>query len=216
MGQRTAGDRIFEAYLREHKVPVPEHEPDLGVGRRPDYLVALDGHKCLCEVKEFAPTTNSIPGSGSWPMETVLKPIRSKVHEGARQLRPAADLGHPLVVVLTNPHHAPVILGEQEVLWALEGDPVVRMHVGSTATGPPIHTVGQNGELRHDHPYLTAVVVLYRSLGEPEHYAAVVYVPNSGEAVALPDVFFRGPRDRVLEYSFDLRAYTAVHDPVAV
>lgn len=206
---------MFEAYLREQEVPVPEHEPDLGVGKRPDYLIALHGHTCLCEVKEFAPTTNSIPGSGSWPMDTVLKPIRSQVHEGARKLRAAKGLGHPLVVVLTNPHHAPVILGEREVLWALEGDPVVRMQVGSV-TGPPIHTVGHNGELRHDHPYLTAVVVLFRSLLEPEHHAATVYIPSSSEAVTLPEVFFRGPRDRVLEYSFDRQAYVAVHDPVAV
>lgn len=43
----------------------------------------------------------------SLAMTTVLKPIRSKVYEGARQPRPAAELGHPLVVVLTNPHDAP-------------------------------------------------------------------------------------------------------------
>src|ERR1700730_9072516 len=64
MGRRAVGDKMFEAYLVEHVYDVPEHEPDLGVGKRPDYLLSRDGHTCLCEVKEFAPTTNSIPGSG--------------------------------------------------------------------------------------------------------------------------------------------------------
>jgi len=216
MGERTAGDELFEAYLREHQIPVPEHEPDLGVGKRPDYPVTLGGDTCLCEVKEFAPTTNSIPGSGTWAMTTVLGPIRSKVHDGARQLRAAKGLGYPLVVVLTNPHGAPVILGEREVVWALEGDPVVKVSVEIGATpAAAVHTVGRNGELRHDHPYLTAVVVMYRALWEPEHHAATVYIPNSPDAVPLPDTFFRGPRDRVLEYSYERQAYVAVHDPAA-
>jgi hypothetical protein len=206
---------VFEAYLAERGYDVPEHEPDLGVDRRPDYLLALDGHTCLCEVKEFAPTPNSIPGAGSWSMETVFKPIRTQVHEGARQLRAAAKLGHPLVVVLTNPHQAPVILGEQEVLWGLEGDPVVRVPVGKHGSGSPVHTVGHNGELRHDHPYLTAVAVLHQSLYEPQDHSATVFIPSSPTAVYLPDVFFRGPRDRVLEYSFEQEACVAVHDPGA-
>jgi hypothetical protein len=72
MGQRTAGNEVFEAYLRERDVSIPVHEPDFGIGKRADYLVTL--------------------GSVSWPMTTVLKPICSKVHEGSRQLRRA---GHP-------------------------------------------------------------------------------------------------------------------------
>ena len=50
---------MFEAYLAEHGCDVPEHEPDLGVETRPDYLLARDGHTCLCEVKEFAPTNSN-------------------------------------------------------------------------------------------------------------------------------------------------------------
>jgi hypothetical protein len=202
---------MFEAYLASCGVDVPEHEPDLGIETRPDYLVTLDDHTCLCEVKEFAPTTNAIPGSGTWDMKTVLKPIRAKVHEGARQLRAATRLGHPLVVVVTNPHHAPVIIGEQECVWALEGDPVVRVPVGPGVAATPIHTVGHNGELRHDHPYLTAVAILHQSLLEAQEHNATVFIPGSRTAVPLPDGFFRGPRDRVLEYSFDRQAYVAVH-----
>ena len=73
--------------------------------------------------------------------------------------------------------------------------------------------MGHNGELRHDHPYLTAVVHLRQDLWEPDQHSATVFIPSSPTAVPLPDVFFRGPRDRVLEYSFDRQAYVAVHDP---
>lgn len=75
--------------------------------------------------------------------------------------------------------------------------------------------MGHNGELRHDHPYLTAVAVLHQSLSEPHEHSATVFIPGSEAAVPLAKVFFRGPRDRVLEYSFEQQAYVAVHDPRA-
>src|SRR5271168_1365806 len=104
--------------------------------------------------------------SGS--MQDLLKPIRAKIHDAAPQLKAARDLGHPLVVVLTNPHSAPVIMGEREMLWAIEGDPIVRVPV--TGSAPPVHTVGRNGELRSDHAYVTAVVVLHERLHARDYY----------------------------------------------
>lgn len=240
MGQRSDGDLLFERYLAESGVAIPEHEPDLGAGRRIDYPVEIGGLTCLCEVKEFAPTTQSvIPGS----MQDLLKPIRAKIHDAAPQLKAATDLGHPLVVVLTNPHSAPVIMGEREMLWAIEGDPIVRVPV--TGSAPPVHTVGRNGELRSDHAYITAVVVLHERLhardyydelaeksrekahderiaailagreGEPEgsYLFTHTFIPGGAEAVPLPGVFFRGPRDVVWEYSYDEQRYVVVHDP---
>jgi len=54
MGQRTAGDKMFEAYLAERGFEVPDHEPDLGVETRPDYLVTLDGPPMLPDEIERA------------------------------------------------------------------------------------------------------------------------------------------------------------------
>jgi hypothetical protein len=240
MGQRSDGDLLFERYLEERGVAIPEHEPDLGVGKRIDYPVVIGGHTCLCEVKEFAPTTQSvIPGS----MQDLLKPIRAKIHDAAPQLKAARGLGHPLVVVLTNPHHAPVVMGEREMLWAIEGDPIVRVPLASGAQ--PEHTVGRNGELRQDHAYITAVVVLYERLHARDHYDELAeqsrerprderiraildgrqeepdggymfthtFVPGGAEAAPLPDEFFRGERDVVLEYSYEEQGYVVVHDP---
>jgi hypothetical protein len=242
MGQRSDGDLLFERYLAESGVVIPQHEPDLGAGRRIDYPVEIGGFTCLCEVKEFAPTTQSvIPGS----MQDLLKPIRAKIHDAAPQLKAAKELGYPLVVVLTNPHNAPVIMGERELLWAIEGDPIVRVPVMTSA--PPVHTVGRNGELRRDHAYITAVVVLYERLHARDFYDQLAehsrdkaheeriqailagrqtepdggylfthtFIPGGADAVSLPDVFFRGARDVVWEYSYDEQRYVVIHDPQA-
>jgi hypothetical protein len=240
MGQRSDGDRLFERYLAERGIAIPEHEPDLGIGRRVDYSVVIGRHTCLCEVKEFAPTTQSvIPGS----MHDLLKPIRAKIHDAAPQLKAARSLGQPLVVVLTNPNSAPVVMGEREMLWAIEGDPIVRVALASGAQAE--HTVGRNGELRHDHAYITAVVVLYERLHARDYYdelaeqsrerahderiraildgrqeaseggylVAHTFIPGGAEAVPLPHVFFRGDRDVVWEYSYDEQRYFVVQDP---
>jgi hypothetical protein len=242
MGQRADGDLLFERYLAERGIAIPEHEPDLGADRRIDYPVVIGDLTCLCEVKEFARTTQSaITGD----MRDVLKPIRAKIHDAAPQLKAVRGLGHPLVVVITNPHGAPVIMGERELLWAIEGDPVVRVPVATS--GPPLHTVGRNGELRHDHAYISAVVVLYermrvrdrydelaeqsREQAHEERIRAILaaredepeggdllthtFIPGGADAVPLPDAFFRGPRDVVWEYSFAEQRYVVVHDPQA-
>jgi hypothetical protein len=74
--------------LAERGCDVPEHEPDLGIGVRPEYLLKRDRDQCLTEVKEFAP--------GSWPIrrgsnsqQRVLKPI------GARSIRRRGSCATP-------------------------------------------------------------------------------------------------------------------------
>jgi hypothetical protein len=167
MGQRTAGDLMFEAYLGEHEYLAPEHEPDLGATKRPDYVIERHGDRCVVEVKEFAANTRSFPDQrfGTTSAEAILKPIRSQIREAARQLKSVAELGLPLVVMLTNPHGALVLLGVEEMVWAMYGDPVVVMdldpHLGG-ATGEPRQEVGRNGRLARDHQYVSAVAILSR------------------------------------------------------
>ena len=150
---------MFEAYLSERGLAVPEHERDLGIGVRPEYLVEHDGESCLVEVKEFARESNPIQGSGSFTQEQTLKPIRGQIHEAARKLRRGRDLGFPLVVVLTDPNRALMgLLGPTEVIAAMHGDLMIRV----PRSGPPeaaTMTTGRNGELRNDHPYISVVTV---------------------------------------------------------
>lgn len=158
---------MFEAYLREQGYAIPEHEPDLGVSRRPDYLVERDGLKCVCEVKEFDRETTSTPGLGaggnrfgSFDSETVLKPVRSQIRRAAVQLKPLADSGLPLMVIIANPHRAWVDTEDRQVIAAMFGDPMVSMTINTktgTAESDPRFEFGRNGKLRADHPYISAV-----------------------------------------------------------
>ena len=205
---------MFEAYLVEHEYVMPEHEPDLGIGVRPEYFVERGGERCLTEVKEFDPASAPMRDArrkGSWSQEEMLKPIRGQVHQAARKLRKATGLGHPLVVVLTDPRQAMFgLLGPTEIEAALRGDLSVRLPLTATGTpvGEPMFITGRNGELRNDHPYISAVVAIHeRSVFE--HFAHV-FVTNSPGAVPLPEVFFSGPSDSTFLYSADDDRYHRV------
>lgn len=158
---------MFEGYLREQGYAIPEHEPDLGVAKRPDYLVERDGLKCVCEIKEFDRETTSTPGLGtggkrfgSFDSETVLKPVRSQIRRAASQLKPLAGSGLPLMVVIANPHGAWVDTSDRQVIAAMFGDPTVAFTINTetgAAEGDARFEFGRNGKLRADHPYISAV-----------------------------------------------------------
>jgi hypothetical protein len=155
---------VFEAYLVQHGEPVPQHEPDLGVIKRPDYLIERDGYMCVCEVKEFANRTASFRGAGGTTSpEVVLSPMRSQIREAARQLKPLAGNGMPLVIVLTNPHAALVLTDPSHVVHAMYGDPIVTIPIDAAsggADGDAVLITGRNGKLRMDHPYISALVLV--------------------------------------------------------
>jgi hypothetical protein len=161
---RTQSEHLFEAYLAEHDYPEPAYEPDLGVATRPDYLVVRAGCEAVCEVKEFDAKANPPPvGGGMRSMQDVLRPVRQKIRDAARRLKPLRDHGRPLVVVLANPHEAFVRFGPQEMVWAMYGDPAFEF-TAEAATGEPVGESGfvvtRNGRLRNDHAYVSAVVVI--------------------------------------------------------
>lgn len=210
MGHRTAGDLIFERYLAERGFVVPEHEPDLGIGVRPEYLVEADGDRCLIEVKEFAPSSWPLGSGGVTSQQQLLKPIRGQVHEAARKLREARGLKLALVAVLTDPHKALWgLLRPFELNAALRGDLEVRIPIsatGSGAVGPAVLATGRNGELRNDHPYLAAVVVIHERFDGT--HQSQTYITRSPEAEPLPELFFdAGPNDELYDFSTEYDAY---------
>lgn len=204
MGERTEGDRLFEEYLVHQRVDVPEHEPDLGIGVRIDYLVEIGNESCAAEVKQFEP---SVPRTLTGSQKEVLKPTRGQIKEAAKKLRKAKKLGHPLVVVLTDPKNAVTgLLEPREIIAAITGDLEVRMPPpGSVLTGPASLHAGRNGVLRNDHPYITAVACIERGT------RARTFITNSPKAVPLSPVFFRGGEDAVWEYSGLAGTYVPVH-----
>ena len=204
MGQRTEGDLIFEKYLSERGFVVPEHEPDLGIGVRPEYLLDVEGDRCLVEVKEFAPSSWPLGSGGIHSQQQVLKPIRGQIHEAARKLRRARELKLPLVAVLTDPHQAMWgLLQPFELIAAIDGDMEVRIPISTTGSGPigpAALATGRNGELRHDHPYLTAVVVVHERFDDT--HQSETYITHSPDAEPLPERFFvAGPGDVLYDYA---------------
>ena len=72
--------------------------------RKPDRLIDWAGERVVCEVKEFG--ADVVKSTGRVQMvgdKQWYRPIRTKVHEAAHQLRELAGSGKPLVVVLANP-----------------------------------------------------------------------------------------------------------------
>lgn len=149
---RSKGELLFESYLAEHGYPEPAYEPDLGVPTRPDYVVTRSEAEAICEVEEFNPNSGWTPaGAGFRSAEDVLRPVRNKIRAAAKQLKPLADSGRPLVVVLANPGGAWVGLSPREMVWAMYGDAAFAF-TADAETGEAVGLGGfvttRNGKLR--------------------------------------------------------------------
>jgi hypothetical protein len=157
----------FDEYVRWHGHDPGDPEPDLGVGKNPDRLMTWSGHEVVCEIKQFesSPFARLGEGGGVMDVKEVLGQVRRKVSRAAEQLKPLAATDWPLVVVLVNPKGLPVSMSEHEMVWALYGDPVIRLTINTdigTAVGPAEHTVGENSRMLRNHRYVSAVVALHR------------------------------------------------------
>lgn len=143
MGQRTAGDLMFEAYLAEQGYGEVRHEPDLGVGKFPDYVIERDGVSCVVEVKEFARESSPIPTDQRYvalDSATLLKPIRGQLREAARKFKAMEHLGLPLVVMLANPQGFLLDLSVENLIYSMYGDLTFTFPVSAEtggATEPP-------------------------------------------------------------------------------
>ncbi len=170
-------ERLFQRYCEERGLDGwDEHEPSItgapaDARRRPDFRVSLKGHgAAICEVKEFR--TNRISkrlaqsGTAMLSDTEVFGAVRNAIKDAAGQLKAYRSLGDPLVVVLANPHSADVSLNDPaEVIWALYGNPVIRIEVGPDArpaeNSDSEISAGRDGVLSGAHSYVSAVVTLH-------------------------------------------------------
>jgi hypothetical protein len=166
MGQRTAGDLMFEAYLAEQGYGEAEHEPELGVGKYPDYMIERNGRRCVVEIKEFSPDSSPFPdrpGLITLDAKTVLKPIRGQLREAARKFKAMEKLGLPLIVMLANPRGVALDLSIENIIQSMYGDLTYTFPVSAEtggATEPGQFVAGRNGRYRADHQYVSAVGLL--------------------------------------------------------
>jgi hypothetical protein len=217
----TASEVWFDTYLRAHGYTC-KPEPDLGIAKRPDRLIARDGATAVCEVKQFDKDPLAwMHETGQGGFIDEHKPVRRAVKQAAHQLRPLRGHGLPLVVVLANPNGFHIDLSGEQVVFALYGDDALIFTVW-TGDGPPPpdfpdppeykRVVGRNGQIRVVGQYISAVVMLHRRKPDffdlrdeadvPEDECWVEVIPAiSEEAVPLPDSFFNGPND--LRWRYD-------------
>lgn len=90
-------------------------------------------------------------------MKQALKPIRNQIAEAAPQLKPLANSGMPLVVALANPLSRPAPFEASMVIAAMYGEPAYTFPADG---GAGRMTLGLNGKLTNDHPYISAVIAL--------------------------------------------------------
>jgi hypothetical protein len=150
---------LFNQYLEANGYDVVAREPDLGTVKRPDRLIRMNGHEVVVEIKSFNPEPLPSPDGPRYDVRALtLKKVRDKISEAAAQLK---GIGHyPLVVVLTNPLHAPLPLEPTLITQVLYGD----LEVVSRADGTKLWRFGRNGRLyvdtangppRSNHPHIS-------------------------------------------------------------
>lgn len=159
--RRDPGELLFERYLSTQGYAY-EFEPDLGIQTNPDYVVSHGAARIICEVKSFDQQAPSAGKSISYrTMEEVLRPVRNQISSAARQLKPLAGAGMPLVVVLTNPRDCRVPLSPVEVMSAMYGDLTAVGVLGPAGVTEDMRQVAdRNGKLSNQHGYISAVVVV--------------------------------------------------------
>lgn len=174
---KNEAERWFERYLRAHGYEY-EYEPDIGVSKRPDFLVRRDGERVVCEVKAFEEVTKlekRLAGTKQATMvsdDEVYGPMRGAVKNAASQLKPLAGTGLPLVVVLANPKGQMVHLDMERLVEAMFGNPIWRGRYDPEEgrVEDLQFDYGRDGRLRSDHPYISAVVILRERAAASEYY----------------------------------------------
>jgi len=171
---KTLAEQQFETYLLESGIKGGEdHEPDLGGGleeRRPDYRVSRGDAAAIIELKGFetSPVEEALGGGVVIrDQREELTPMRHKIGEALKQLRPYRDRPEPLIVCLANPRRLMVPSEDHDdVLAAMYGERGVRVsiitHENPSPPRDPEWFFGRNGVFGGGlHPYVSAVVTLH-------------------------------------------------------
>jgi hypothetical protein len=157
----TKSEEWFERYLADRGCDW-RYEQDLGVEKRPDYLVRCDGLEVVCEVEELGvlPAVARRPGRifALSPHEE-FGAVREKIRAAARQLKPLDGRDWPLVAVVADPHAYGHALGADDLIYAMYGNPAVSVPIEGAAS-EPVFFAGRDGRLTNDHPYISGVAAL--------------------------------------------------------
>ena len=194
MAQLNKAEQRFAAYLDDYGFGwkyEPDYQEELGLPQRlvttPDFLIERDGHRAVAEVRQFETTAladqmSSTGRAGVVGPEKLFGAQRSAMFEKAKQLRPLAGAGVPLLVVLANPLQRLVPLDDFHVQAAMWGNPGVVIPIDTTSGGrveghEPYLQLENYGAFaspviedeklvgwQNRHPHVTAVLVVHERL----------------------------------------------------
>ncbi|MGW4826608.1 hypothetical protein ACWEOG_03430 [Amycolatopsis japonica] len=197
----------FECYLRELGYGF-DHEPDLGNGKRPDYLVQAGHVELACAVESFDTAGAFQAGRvgdapvGAWSRKQVLSPIRKQIGKAAERLKGIS--GRPLVVVLVNPLGSPVLLDGFSIMAGVHhgyiSAVVVLRREDQAFKNWARWWWGERDLDPHSEAVTDAVAFLKAASGEGvphnEEVHLEIFETISDQAVPLPRDVFNRPHDR--------------------
>jgi hypothetical protein len=194
VGALNEAEQRFVAYLEDHGYAW-KHEPDYQaelelpqpLTTKPDFLIERGGSRAVGEVRQFETThirdrLAKSSGYAALSPQEVYGSLRSGMFEKAKQLRPLAGAGVPLLVVLANPLGADVMLDAHHVQAAMWGNPGYVIPIDTTTGGSaeaheaywkledygafasPVIDAGRIVGWENRHPHVTAVVVVHERL----------------------------------------------------
>jgi hypothetical protein len=176
MSIKDPAEEQFERYLREVGIAGGDiHQPDLGGGaeaRRPDYRISRGGAAAIVEVKGFkkCAAEEELWRAGGVVIRNAreeIAPIRNKINEAVKQLRPYQERPEPLIVCLANPRKLMVASeGKSGILAAMYGDQAISVPISTPEnpepSGQPEWFFGRDGVFGgNHHRYVSAVMTLH-------------------------------------------------------
>jgi len=173
---KSPAEHQFETYLRESDIAGhDDHQPDLGGGpgaRRPDYRVSRGEAAAIIELKGFESSAmeDELARGGGVAIRDAseeLAPVRNKIGEALKQLRPYRDRPEPLIVCLANPGRLMVPSeSAEDVISAMYGERGIRVSIVTPDNPEPADEpewfLGRNGVFGGGlHSYVSAVMTLH-------------------------------------------------------
>lgn len=173
---KNHAEQQFETYLLESGITGGDmHQPDLEGGaeaRRPDYRISRGTAAAIIELKGFenSPVEEELRRGGGVVIRDQrqeLAPIRNKIGEARKQLRPYSNRPEPLIICLANPRRLMVVSEDHDdVIAAMYGERGVSVPIVTPGdpepSGGPEWFLGRNGVFGGGlHPYVSAVMTLH-------------------------------------------------------
>jgi hypothetical protein len=192
--QLNPAEQRFATYLDEYGYSwkhEPDYQAELKLAERlattPDFLIERGGDRAVAEVRQFETTMlqdqlSSTGRAGVVGPEKLFGAQRSAMFEKAKQLRPLAGAGLPLLIVLANPLGMLVPLDDWHMQVAMWGNAAIAIAIDTTTGGPaeghepylqlenygafasPVKDGDKVAGWANRHPHITAVVVVHERL----------------------------------------------------